>query len=216
MGAMRLDHVSYAAPIEHLAETVQRLGARLGAAFIDGGRHPAFGTANFVLPLSGGTYVEVVGALDHPAAMAAPFGRAVRARADAGGGWMGWVVAVSDMPAAEARLGRPAVAGHRVRPDGFDLRWRQLGVLDTMADSALPFFISWITDADQHPAAGGSSVSIQRMEIGGDVQRVASWLGEPQDHPLDDIDVVWAPAEGDDCGLLAVEFATPHGTVRID
>lgn len=215
---MRLDHVSYAAPIEHLAETVQRLGAKLGAGFIDGGRHPAFGTANFVLPLAGGTYVEVVGALDHPAALSAPFGQAVRTRADAGGGWMGWVVAVSDMPAAEARLGRPAVPGHRVRPDGFDLRWRQVGVLDTMADSSLPFFISWLTDAEHHPSAGGSPVAIRSMEIGGDPARVAGWLGEPQDHPLDGIDVNWVPAdaEGNDGGLLAVEFTTPYGVVRID
>lgn len=65
---MRLDHLSYAAPIEHLAETVQRLGAALGAPFTDGGLHPGFGTRNFILPLAGGTYIEVVSALDHPAA----------------------------------------------------------------------------------------------------------------------------------------------------
>ena len=30
----------------------------------------------------------------------------------------------------EARIGRPAVEGHRVRPDGFDLTWKQLGLHD--------------------------------------------------------------------------------------
>ena len=130
---MRLDHVSYAAPVEHLADTVQRIGSALGASFTDGGLHPRFGTRNFILPLAGGTYIEVVAALDHPAAYSAPFGRAVRARAEAGGGWMSWVVAVQSMSRIEERLGRPAVEGHRVRPDGFDLRWRQIGVLDTIA-----------------------------------------------------------------------------------
>mgnify|MGYP003348791131 CR=1 FL=1 len=48
---MQLDHVSYAVAASELAETVQRIGADLGAAFSDGGRPPRFGTRNFVLPL---------------------------------------------------------------------------------------------------------------------------------------------------------------------
>src|SRR3954469_19816693 len=103
---MRLDHVSYATEPAHLADTVQRLGAALGASFVDGGLHPRFGTRNFLLPLADGMYLEVVSALDHPAAFTAPFGQAVRARADQGGGWMGWVVGVSDITAIESRLGR--------------------------------------------------------------------------------------------------------------
>ena len=99
---MRLDHVSYATEPAHLADTVQRLGAAVGGTFSDGGLHPRFGTRNFVLPLGGGTYVEVVAALDHPAADRQPFGQAVRARAEAGGGWLGWVVAVDDLAPVEA------------------------------------------------------------------------------------------------------------------
>lgn len=213
---MRLDHLSYAAPIEHLAESVQRIGATLGAAFIDGGRHPAFGTANFVLPLAGGMYIEVVGALDHPAAQAAPFGRAVRARADAGGGWMGWVVAVSDLPATEDRLGRAAAAGHRVRPDGFDLRWRQIGVLDTMSDPSLPYFVSWESDAEHHPSVGGNGIAITRMEIVGDPDRICQWLGEPKDHPLDAVEVDWVTPGAEAPGLAAVTFQTASGPVRVD
>ena len=79
---MRLDHVSYAVSNNELADTVQRLGASLGAAFSDGGRHPRFGTRNFILPLQNGTYFEVVAALDHPAAEQAAFGKAVRAVVD--------------------------------------------------------------------------------------------------------------------------------------
>lgn len=212
---MHLDHVSYAAPVEHLADTVQRIGAALGASFSDGGLHPRFGTRNFILPLSGGTYVEVVAALDHPAADTAPFGQAVRARAEQGGGWMGWVVGVSDIQPLESRLGRPAAAGHRVRPDGFDLRWRQIGVLDTMADPQLPYFVHWQVDLAHHPSAGAGDVRISELEIAGSPERICQWLGEPATHPLDDVAVRWLDG-GELAGLAAVSFATAHGAVRID
>lgn len=215
-GVMRLDHVSYAAPEEHLADTVQRLGSALGATFHDGGLHPSFGTRNFVLPLRGGTYLEVVAALDHPAAFRAPFGRAVRARADRGGGWMGWVVAVRNIGAVEARLGRPAAPGHRVRPDGVELHWRQLGVLDTMADPQLPYFVTWDGDRSQHPSTGGTDVSIAALEISGSPDRVSGWLGEPAHHPLDGVEVLWRSSEDPEGpGLIAATFQTPHGLVRL-
>jgi len=212
---MRLDHVSYATAPEHLADVVQRLGARLGAGFTDGGLHPRFGTRNFVLPLAGGVYVEVVAALDHPAVDRAPFGRAVQARAAAGGGWLGWVVAVDDLAPVEQRLGRSAVVGNRHRPDGFDLRWRQIGVLDLLDDPQLPYFIQWEVDPAEHPAAGAASaIRVHRMEICGDCDVVAAWLNEPSTHPLEDVDLEWV--EGDEPGLIAVEFATPRGVVRVD
>ena len=129
---MRLDHVSYACTSGEIADVIQRIGGDLGATFLDGGRHPSFGTRNFILPLAGGNYIEVVSALDHPASEKAAFGRAVAQSAQDGGGWMSWVVAVDDMAPVEARLGREARAGHRVRPDGCDLRWHQIGILDVM------------------------------------------------------------------------------------
>lgn len=212
---MRLDHVSYAAGPEGLGATVQRLGAALGAGFHDGGMHPRFGTRNFVLPLAGGTYLEVVAALDHPAADKAPFGQAVKARCDSGGGWLAWVVAVEDIAAYEHRLARPAVSGHRRRPDGVDLTWRQIGVLDLLDDPALPFFVQWQVDPSLHPGADagdGSTPRIQRVEICGDHEKVGAWLGQPVrgvDFPVD-----WVDA--DEPGLSAVYFDTVHGIVRID
>ena len=74
---MRLDHVSYACTSGEIADVIQRIGGDLGASFVDGGRHPSFGTRNFILPLAGGCYIEVVSALDHPASEKAAFGRAV-------------------------------------------------------------------------------------------------------------------------------------------
>lgn len=211
---MRLDHLSYACTKSDLADTVQRIGSDLGATFLDGGRHPSFGTRNFTLPLGGGAYIEVVSALDHPAADKAPFGRAVSARAEDGGGWLSWVVAVQDLTPIEERLGRSGRAGHRIRPDGVELQWKQLGVLDVIEDPSLPFFVEWASAPSEHPSSGAGPVSIARIEMSGDAEAIASYLGEPADHPLDDVEVTWV--DGEERGIVAVWFNTPHGAVRID
>jgi hypothetical protein len=211
---MRLDHVSYAVSHNELADTVQRLGALLGSGFNDGGRHPSFGTRNFILPLQNGTYLEVVAALDHPSAEQAPFGQAVRNRANDGGGWLGWVVAVPDIAPIETRLGREAVDGHRRRPDGVDLAWKQVGVKGLMNDPQLPFFIQWLTSSDLHPSHNPSGVSLRSIEISGDQDVISEYLGAPASHPLDDVEVIWVEAE--EPGIVAVTFESAAGSVRID
>jgi len=213
---MRLDHLSYAAGPEGLAACVQRLGARLGAGFTDGGLHPSFGTRNFVLPLSDGCYLEAVEALDHPAADRAPFGRAVRARAQAGGGWLGWAVRVDNIAPVESRLGRAAADGHRVRPDGFDLRWQQIGVNDMSEDAQLPYFVHWRSDERHHPSAGGSQVRLVALEIAGDEGVVDDYLGTSARQPLDGIAVDWLGPFDDETGVVAAVFDTAFGAVRID
>lgn len=210
---MRLDHISYAAGPEGLGAAVQRIGAALGATFRDGGIHPRFGTRNFVLPLQNGVYLEVVATLDHPAADKAPFGQAVKARAEVGGGWLAWVVAVDDISRVEQRLGRSSVSGHRRRPDGVELTWQQIGVLDLLDDPALPFFIEWGSGEPLHPSADAEvAVGIEAAEICGDREAIAAWLDEPLERAAFRID--WIADE--DPGLVAVHFATPRGTVRID
>jgi hypothetical protein len=213
---MRLDHLSYAAGSEGLAACVQRLGARLGAGFTDGGLHPSFGTRNFVLALGNGCYLEAVEALEHPAADRAPFGRAVRARTAAGGGWLAWAVRVEDMSLIEARLARPAADGHRHRPDGFDLRWQQIGINDVAADPQLPFFVHWLSDGEHHPSAGGSPVTLTRLEIAGDERTVERYLGTSAQQPLDGVAVDWLMASADGTGVRAALFNTAAGEVRID
>ena len=56
---MRLDHVSYVTSHDQLADTVQRLGSRLGITFVDGGIHPRFGTRNFTAPLPNRVWLKV-------------------------------------------------------------------------------------------------------------------------------------------------------------
>lgn len=197
---------------------MQRIGSQLSASFSDGGLHPRFGTRNFVLPLNGGVYVEVVEALDHPATETAPFGRAVRARAEAGGGWLGWVVGTSDLAPIEARFGRPAAAGHRIRPDGFDLRWKQIGVNVTAADPQLPYFIHWESDESEHPAAPGGTVNLERLDIAGERAHVVKFLGDEATAALEGLKVKWLPVEDNDgeSGVVAAHFTTQRGVVVID
>lgn len=213
---MRLDHVSYACSPGELADVVQRIGSDLGAAFGDGGLHPAFGTRNFVLPLADGCYLEVVAALDHPAAEKAPFGRAVRRRAEEGGGWLGWVIGVADIGLVENRLGRLSAEGHRIKPDGTDLRWRQIGVLDLLDDPQAPFYVQWLS-ADDHPSTSGGDIRLAAIELSGDPSTLGQWLGVEESQVsecLDGIKVTWV--ESEDRGLVACEFDTPRGRVRID
>ncbi len=197
---------------------MQRLGSQLGAGFTDGGIHPRFGTRNFVLPLAGGIYLEVVEALDHPAVEAAPFGRAVKARKLSGGGWFSWVVAVTDLPAIEQRLGRQAASGHRRRPDGYELRWKQIGVLDTASDPQLPWFIHWESEKSEHPAARGGTVNLELLDIAGERSRVVEFLGDHATRSLDDLKVRWLPVEDNDgeTGIVAAHFTTARGVVVID
>ncbi|AYY11644.1 VOC family protein [Actinobacteria bacterium YIM 96077] len=211
---MRLDHVSYAAGPDGLDATAQRLSDQLGVQFIDGGLHPRFGTRNRVLPLAGGHYVEVVAVLDHPAADQVPFGQAVKARSETGGGWLGWVVAVDDLAPIEQRLGRSAVQGNRKRPDGFELRWKQIGVKGLINDPQLPFFVRWESEPAEHPSKGGRGVQLTGLEIAGDPRRVAEWLGEPESDPLEDVEVAWINPNGQP-GLQAVTFRTEMDLITI-
>lgn len=212
---MRLDHLSFAAGPDGLAATADRLGALLGKEFEDGGVHPRFGTRNKVLPLANKTYLEVVEVLDHPASDKAPFGQAVRARSALGGGWLGWVVRVRDISKVEQRLGREAALGNRHRPDGTELRWRQIGVNGLISDPQLPFFIAWETPGELRPGhAGDDDYSLAALEIAGDPLRVSEWLGEPVESALEDLKVEWVAPNGTP-GIIAAQFMTPNGLVRI-
>jgi hypothetical protein len=214
---VHLDHISYVASHDHLIDEVQRIGSRLGAGFMDGGIHPRFGTRNFTLPLQGGRYLEIVCPLDHPAADASPFGKVVSQRAQDGGGLLTWVLSVSDISTFEKRLGRESVDGHRRRPDGSDLNWKQIGVLGTLEDRQLPFFIEWLTN--DHPSKEAKAVAkIEKLEIAGDPERVREWIGEDFESAFAGIALEWIdPQENNgETGIFAVHFSTPTGSFRLD
>jgi hypothetical protein len=173
--SMRLDHVSYVTSHDQLADTVQRLGSRLGTTFVDGGIHPRFGTRNFTAPLLDGKYIEVVCPLDHPATEQTPWGKAVSKKAQEGGGWLTWVFSTEDISSIEEKFGRKAVDGHRTRPDGTDLKWKQIGVREITDSRELPFFIEWLTE--DHPSKDGSpKASIVKIVISDNDELGESWF----------------------------------------
>jgi hypothetical protein len=213
----RLDHVSYAASRDQLVDVVQRLGSRIGAAFTDGGIHPRFGTRNFTLPLKNGHYIEVVCPLDHPAADSTPFGKAVTQRVNEGGGWMTWVVATDDISPVESRLGRSAVDGSRKKPDGTELKWKQIGILGTLEDSQLPFFIQWLTK--NHPSSENNPLAeIKKIEISGDEATIKQWLDSEPSKAFKDVEVVWRNPNDFDgqTGIVSVTLNTPSGDIVLD
>ncbi len=214
MSRMHVDHLSFAAEPDGLAGTAERLGALLGARFVNGGFHPRFGTRNQILPLRDGRYLEVVEVLDHPAADKAPFGQAVRARSAMGGGWLGWVVSVDDLAPVEQRLAREAVDGSRHLPTGQQLEWRQIGVKGLQSDPQLPFFIKWLSDSSLHPSHGDAVIELTKLEIAGDPLRVDEWLGGEVDAVLKGFEIDWISPNGQP-GLMAATFSTPTGDVRI-
>lgn len=211
---MHVDHLTFAAGPGGLKAEAERLGDLLGAKFRDGGFHPRFGTRNNILPLAHGRYLEVVEVLEHPAAEKAPFGQAVRARSEMGGGWLGWVVSVPDLAPFEQRLGRQAVRGSRHFPDGRLLEWEQIGVKGLIADPQLPYFIKWTSDDSVLPQALSSDLELVELEIAGNEDRVEDWIGAEVDDSLDGVSIRFTSPNGQP-GLDAATFNTAKGPVRI-
>lgn len=213
----RLDHVSYATSNDQLVDVVQRFGSRLGSPFVDGGIHPSFGTRNFTLSLENGRYLEVVCALEHPATEESAFRKAVLNRANLGGGWMAWVVATDDISPVEKKLGRSSVDGSRKLPNGTELKWKQIGVLGTIEDSQLPFFVQWVSN--EHPSRDGKpTAEIKRIEISGDELTIKDWLGSEPMRAFNDVDVVYRnPKEFEgETGIISIVFSSPNGEVVLD
>ena len=158
MTGMRLDHLSYAAGPDGLASTARRLGELLGEPFVDGGIHPRFGTRNMVLPLCAGHLPRGRRrcSTTRPPTRRRSARRSGPAPSSAAAGSAGSSPSTTS-PTVERRLGRESVAGNRFRPDGHELRWRQIGVKGLQSDPQLPFFVQWEGDGSDHPSGGASA-----------------------------------------------------------
>lgn len=211
---MHVDHLIFAAGPDGLRADAEKLAVALGTQFKDGGFHPRFGTRNHIIPLADERYIEIVEVLDHPAADKAPFGQAVRARSEAGGGWLGWAVEVPKISVFEERLERSAVPGSRHFPDGRLLEWKQLGVYGLMADPQVPMFLEWISDESVRPSALPGDVKLVAIDISGAKERVADWLAIDATEELDGVQLRFAAPHGQP-GITRVVFETAHGTVEI-
>ena len=165
---MRIDHVIYAAA--DLDAAAARVEDVLGVAAVPGGRHEGLGTHNRIVPLGGG-YLELLAVADAAEAERSPLGSAVLERIrTTGDGLMGWAVAVDAVEPVAERLG---VAVSTIARQG--LRARLAGVAEAMREPHLPFFIA--RDAGvADPAGRGAGGGIAWVEVGGDPERLRTWL----------------------------------------
>ena len=206
--------MSYACGPDGLLPTAERISESLGLEFVKGGVHPRFGTRNVIFPLKNEQYLEVVEVLNHPASDKAPFGQAVRARSELGGGWMGWCVSLDDLGSAEERLGRKSVPGNRKFPDGRELTWQQIGIKGLIADPQVPYLLRWDDGTEAlHPSRALDPVgSISEITIAGSQERVLEWLGQPENVNLGGVITTYQAPNGTP-GILSVTFETAKGTV---
>jgi hypothetical protein len=214
---MRLDHVSYVTSHDQLSDTVQRLGSRLGSTFVDGGIHPRFGTRNFTCALKNGQYIEVVCPLDHPATEQTPWGKAVSKKANEGGGWFTWVFSTEDISPIAEKFGREAIEGHRTRPNGTDLKWKQIGVKEIVDAPEFPFFIQWLSN--DHPSQDGTPLAeIQEISIADENQLADSWFKEEILDSLGAVKINWMDSSNNfgEAGITAVKLLTPKGQILLD
>ena len=176
---LRLDHVVYAVP--DLDEAAVRFRKEFGLDSTEGGRHERWGTANRIVPL-GDQYLELVAAVDEPVAAETAFGGGVLERAAVGGGWFTMAAVADDLDAVASRLGIEVNSGSRTRPDGQTVRWRMTGLDDPRREAWMPFFLIWDVPDELHPGRaraghGVRATGLGRVEVGGDAERLRTWLG---------------------------------------
>ena len=177
MAPLAIDHILVA--VDDLAAAGAMVEARHGLASIDGGSHPAWGTANRIVPL-GDAYLELVTVIDPDVAARSTFGRWVAAATP--GEPLGWAVRTDAIAEVAGRLGLSIADGSRATPDGDILRWRSAGLDAAAAEPGLPFFIEW-GDGVRLPGATAvrqpaGDVRLRRLTLSVDAARLASWLGK--------------------------------------
>lgn len=134
-----LDHVIWAVP--DITPVTDSLRRDHGLLVLPGGRHPAWGTRNAIVPLAG-AYLELV-QVDDPEAPMVGFTARVAEVAAAGGGLALWCERVDDIGAEAAVRGYEVVPGTRENDDGSVLSWRVAGIPQACATPVLPFLIQW-------------------------------------------------------------------------
>ena len=205
---LRLDHVVYA--VRDLDEAAVRFREAFGLDSTEGGRHERWGTANRIVPL-GDQYLELVAAVDGSMAAQTAFGKGVLERAAGGGGWFTIAVVADDLEGVASRLGLDVVPGSRTRPDGEVVRWRMAGLDDPRREPWMPFFLTWDVPQGSHPGRaraghGVRALGIAWVEVGGDVERLRSWVGS------DELPIRVTDGEP---GIHRVTLATPDGPLVI-
>ena len=168
---MQLDHVLFAVALA----SASRLPRQYGLEPYEGGRHPGWGTANWIVPL-GDAYVELVAVIDEGEARGSAFGRWVAETVRAGGGPLVWAVRPDDLDASAARLGLAIADGSRTMPAGERIEWRSAGIEEAARRPWLPFLIEWADPASFPGKTASPDAAIVRVELEGDADELSDWL----------------------------------------
>ena len=149
-----IDHIVFAVP--HLAHGVAEFERRTGVQPVKGGSHVGLGTANHLVGLGGGAYLEIIGPdPDQPdPADPRPFGIDNLARPRV----VTWCIRPPDFDGAIATAkargydpGPPRAMSRRTS-QGTLLAWRLTLGAALPADGLVPFLIDW--GATAHPTTG--------------------------------------------------------------
>jgi hypothetical protein len=122
-----------------------------------------------------------------------------------------------DISPIEEKFGRKAVDGHRTRPDGTDLKWKQIGVKEIEESRELPFFIQWLTE--DHPSKVGNAVArIEKIIIADKNQLSDSWFKLEILEALSSVSIEWTDTDSNDGqnGIVGIEISGVSGAQLID
>jgi hypothetical protein len=182
--SMELDHVLIA--VADLTAAGREIESRHGLTSVEGGHHPAWGTANRIVPL-GDSYLELVAVVDPDRAAGSPFGRWVASGLSSNPRPIGWAVRTSHLGELARRLHLDVRPGSRTTPGGDELRWHSAGIDEAAAEPSLPFFIEWEAQTSFpglgpiHHRAGNARIT--RLVLDANPGRLADWLG-PNELPI--------------------------------
>jgi hypothetical protein len=136
----------------------------------------------------GETYIELVAVVDEAEAAESLFGSWVTRASPAFAKPLGWVVRTNELDEVARRLGLVVVAGSRAARNGRVLRWRLAGIEQAASEPSLPFFIEWEPGSPfpgQAPATHRArGVQLARLQLEGDADRLAAWLGAAHRLPI--------------------------------
>lgn len=108
-------------------------------------------------------------------------------------------------------------AGHRSRPVGVDLKWKQIGLTEITDSRELPLFIQWLT-ADYPSQDEKALAAIEKITIADSDHLSGSWLKAEILDGLKGADTEFIDPSANDAeyGIVAVHLTTPTGVMRLD
>ena len=203
---LSIDHVIMG--VSDLDAASRVLTSRHGITVLPGGVHPAWGTANRIVPL-GSSYLELATVVDGTIAAESAFGSWVQAMIVGATGW-GWVARTHDMAATAARLDLDVASGSRVRDDGVTLTWNLAGVPASAQEWSMPFFVEWGPDTP-HPGATAvihdcGDLTLSSLVVDADAGDLTRWLDAAE------LPLVVHPGHG---GITDVVLRTGAGLVTL-